>query len=282
MYALYMKSTYFKTLQKVVEDDLVRAKIIRRDQQISHDRTRLNKTIEFTEEIESLIQILEKEIKEAILEMEKLTSKNEILNTSLEEKINQSHVLLEYLKRSPDKDMESLLKKVNEDIRKMTDEIAENVKMVETKKTEVERKGKEVENRKKEVVELQLEIELSKQSISKLERNLAAITKELEMMQKERDETIEEKNEELAKMSQTLNQMQQHLWKSDKTIEELWQERRKLKRQISIYQAELARLRAQRSRSKEKIKEITQKIVQLTIQYNKIVHVIENKVDEYT
>ena len=260
----------------------MRAKIIKKDQEISQGRIQLNKTIGFTVEMESVIQILQKEIEEAILEMEKLTSKNEFLNKSLEEKINQSDVLSEYLKRSPDEDMESLLKKVNEDTCKMIFEIVENLKIVEAKKTEVERKGKEVENRKKEVVDLQLEIESLKQSISELERSLAAITKELEMMQKERDETIEEKNEELAKMSQKLNQMQQHLSQTDKTIKELWQERRKLKRQISIYQAELARLRAQRSRSKEKIKEIIQKIVQLTTRYNEIVQIIEYQVNEYT
>ena len=88
----------------------MRAKIIKKDQEISQGRIQLNKTIGFTVEMESVIQILQKEIEEAILEMEKLTSKNEFLNKSLEEKINQSDVLSEYLKRSPDEDMESLLK----------------------------------------------------------------------------------------------------------------------------------------------------------------------------
>ena len=276
-----MKSTYSMELQEVTEDDAMRAKIIKKDQQISQSRTQLDKTIGFTEEIESLIQILQKEIEEAILEMENITLKNEILNKSLEEKIKQSHVLSEYLKKSPDKNMESLLKEVNEEIHKMITEIAENLKMAEAKKTEVERKEKEVENQKKEVLDLQLKIETSKKSIAKLEKSLAAITKELEMMQKEHDETIQEKNEELAKKLQTLGQIQQHLCNTDKTIKELWQERRKLKRQISIYQAELARLRAQRSRNKEKIKVITEKILQLTARYNKIIQVIEFEVNEH-
>ena len=77
-------------------------------------------------------------------------------------------------------------------------------------------------------------------------------------------------NAELENQSQELFKMQNEIFKSGKTIIDLLHERTKLKEQITICRAELAKLKAQRTQDSKKILQVTQEMIKLVNRCNEI------------
>ena len=182
--------------------------------QISQDRIHLNKDTGSSEKVESVIQIIRKEIVDIKSEIKELTSKNDYLTERLLEKQKQSETMDQRLKVHC---MKSLQTKTNNEILDLKAEIAKNEKTITAKRTEVETKTQEIEHRNKDMVDLQIK------------------NKDMELRHKA---LIQEKNEELEKL-------RIDLCESHQTIKELLEEQEKLRNKIIYYEAELTKLKTQ-------------------------------------
>ena len=246
------------------------AEIANKDQEISLGRTQLSNSMGSLKENESAVQILRNEAKKAVSEIEELNLRNKYLNKLLQEKQKQSDALKEYLRESPDDAMESLLNNLNEEILNLIAEITENVNEIEVKEEEVEIKTQEIELRNKDIIGLKETIERLEQTLTELEKSLSAKTENLEMIHKAWKDEIENMNADLEKQSQELCKMQREIYESGKKIIDLLRERTKLKEQISICRAELAKLKAQKIQDSKKILQVTQGMITLVNQCNEI------------